>query len=111
MDDQVMRRVYFDHNATAPLLPDAREAMQIEMTRGRGNPSSPHAFGHEARLSLERSRREVASLAGAEPRDIAFVSGGTEADNLAIQGAARAWSASRGKTGRLVTSAVEHPAV
>src|SRR5262249_13201806 len=97
------RRVYLDHNATAPLLDEAREAMQAVMSPagGRGNPSSPHAFGHRARLSLEASRREIASLIGGEPREVVFVSGGTEADNLAIQGVARAWVAARGRPGRL----------
>jgi cysteine desulfurase len=106
--------VYVDCNASAPLRPRARAAMIEACDRfgARGvNPSSPHHPGHEARLSLESSRETVARLLGAPARCIVFVSGGTEADNLAVQGAARAWAASRGGPGRIVTSAVEHPAV
>ena len=107
-------RLYFDHNATSPLCPEARDAMQAALTAASerwGNPSSPHRFGHEARVALEEARSEVAELIGAEARDVVFVSGGTEADNLAIHGAARAWFATRRQPGHLVTTAVEHPAV
>jgi cysteine desulfurase len=111
-------RVYLDHNATCPLAPEARDAMASALesaSRRWGNPSSPHAFGHDARLALEESRREVAALLGAEPQEIVFVSGGTEADNLALQGAALAWRAGAGGVsgtpGHIITSAVEHPAV
>lgn len=105
---------YFDHNATSPLRPEAREAMQTALSAGAagwGNPSSPHRFGHEARVAWEQARSDVASLIGAEPREILFVSGGTEADNLAILGATRAWMGAVRPPGHLVTSAVEHPAV
>ncbi|HZI93126.1 MAG TPA: cysteine desulfurase family protein [Patescibacteria group bacterium] len=107
------RRVYLDNNATAPLRDVAREAIDLAMRRADafGNPSSPHAFGHEARLALEDSRRQVAAAMGVEPGDVVFVSGGTESDNLAIQGVARAWTAAGRAPGHLVTSAVEHPAV
>ncbi len=117
-------RVYFDHNATCPLAPEAREAMASALesaSRRWGNPSSPHVFGHDARLALEEARRDVAALLGAEPQEVVFVSGGTEADNLALQGAALAWRAGAGggggvggfggTTGHIITSAVEHPAV
>ncbi len=105
---------YLDCNATAPLTPAARQAMLDAMDRfcAQGaNPSSPHRPGHEARLSLEASREEVAALIGAPPRSVVFVSGGTEADNLAVQGTARAWAAIHGGAGHLVASAIEHPAV
>src|SRR5688572_31747608 len=109
-----MSQVYLDHNATAPLRPRARQALIEALDRfcAQGaNPSSPHRPGHEARLSLESSRNAVARLLGARPHCVAFVSGGTEADNLAIQGSARAWAASHDAPGRIVTTAVEHPAV
>ncbi len=109
-------RVYFDHNATCPLRPEARAAMRAllqESAAGWGNPSSPHAFGHAARLALEEARAEVAALLDVAPREIVFVSGGTESDNLAVLGASRAWRRSRPDRapGRLVASSVEHPAV
>jgi len=108
---QMARRVYLDHNATAPLLDAARDAMVAALGRPAGNPSSPHAFGGAARLDLESSRREVAALLGGDEHEIVFVSGGTEADNLAIQGSARAWTAAGRAPGHLIASAVEHPAV
>ena len=70
---------YFDHNASSPLCPEARDAMTSALSRQWGNPSSPHRFGHEARVALEEARADVAALIGAEPREITFVSGGTEA--------------------------------
>jgi len=108
------RRVYLDHNASSPLLPEASAAMALaigEAAQRWGNPSSPHAFGHEARLELERCREEVGRLIGAAAREILFVSGGTEADNLAIQGVARSWRGRGRPPGHIVTSSVEHPAV
>jgi len=107
-------RLYLDFNATAPLCDAAREAMDDALhgpLGGTGNPSSPHAFGHEARLVLEAARREVAALVDGRPSGVVFVSGGTEADNLAIQGVARARIAAGKAPGHIVTSAVEHPAV
>ena len=103
-------RIYLDHNATSPLLDRARRAMARALEEpwgASGNASSPHAYGHEARLALEQARSDVASLIGAKPREVVFVSGGTEADNLAVQGAARAADS----PGHLITCAVEHPAV
>ncbi|HKY31325.1 MAG TPA: aminotransferase class V-fold PLP-dependent enzyme, partial [Candidatus Polarisedimenticolia bacterium] len=113
-------RVDLDHNATAPLLPAARAAMLAALdgpARG-GNPSSPHAAGHAARLVLEGARAEVAALLGARASDIIFVSGGTEADNLAVAGLwrARAGASPAGASAarapsRIVTTSIEHPAV
>jgi len=106
-------RVYLDYNATAPLRPEAREALAAALDRSGGgaNPSSPHRFGHDARSVLEEARAEVAALINARPREIVFVSGGTEADNLAVVGSAAAWSGRGVGPGRLVASAIEHPAV
>jgi cysteine desulfurase len=100
--------VYLDHAATTPLRPEVLEAMQPYLTEHFGNPSSLHAAGRQARLGLDEARETVARILGAKPREIVFTSGGTEADNLAIKGAA--WAASaRGR--ELVVSSVEHKAV
>ncbi len=101
--------IYLDHNATSPLCDEARDAMRalMEGDAAHGNPSSPHAAGHAARIRLEESRETVADFLGGDPSEIVFVSGGTEADNLAIRGHARACE----RPGHIVTSAVEHPAV
>jgi cysteine desulfurase len=81
-----MRRVYFDHSATTPSDPRVVEAMLPYLTGKFGNPSSVHFYGQEARAAVDRARREVASLVGARPNEIVFLSGGTEANNLAIRG-------------------------
>ena len=100
--------IYLDHAATTPLRAEVLEAMTPYLTTHFGNASSPHAFGRAAREGLDRARETVGSVLGAKPREIVFTSGGSEADNLAIKGAA--WAASaRGR--HLVTSAVEHHAV
>ncbi|MDP8980124.1 MAG: cysteine desulfurase [Acidobacteriota bacterium] len=101
-------RAYFDHNATTPVCPEALEAMLPALREVYGNASSIHHFGQQARQRLEAARRETASLIGCGPRDIVFVSGGTEADNLAIFGVVRAHPAERK---HVVTSTIEHPAV
>jgi cysteine desulfurase len=102
-------KVYLDHNATTPMRSEALEAMAPYLTHRFGNANSIHAWGREAKEALERAREVVASAVGAREKEcIVFVSGGTEADNLALKGAA--WAA--GARGRhIVTSAVEHHAV
>jgi cysteine desulfurase len=104
----LMSPVYLDHNATTPL--DARVAEEISRVAlaTTGNPESPHSLGRAARASLERSRERIAAHLGAKPEEILILSGGTESDNLAILGAARA-ARERGR--HLVTTVVEHPAV
>jgi len=92
---------YFDHNATTPVSPEVFQAMAPLMTQVFGNASSIHQFGQEARGELDRARRSVAAMLGAKAEEIVFTSGGTEADNMAIFGAA----------GHVITTAVEHPAV
>jgi cysteine desulfurase len=100
--------IYLDHAATTPLHPDVLEAMLPYLREHHGNPSSIHGSGRRARLGLDEARERVARLLGAKPREIVFTGGGTEADNLAVKGAA--WAASaRGR--RVVTSSVEHKAV
>jgi cysteine desulfurase len=100
------RKVYLDHSATTP--PDKRviEAMLPYLTEKFGNASSVHLFGQEARAAVDRARREVAALIGARANEIVFVSGGTEANNLAISGITEAQ-----KPGHIITSSIEHPSV
>ncbi|MFN2370144.1 MAG: cysteine desulfurase family protein [Candidatus Krumholzibacteriia bacterium] len=98
--------IYLDYNATTPVDPRVLEAMLPWLTTHFGNPSSPHVYGRRAREAVETARGQVAALVGAEPAGVVFTSGGTEANNHALQGAVRL------RGGRhVVTSAVEHPAV
>ncbi len=102
-------KVYLDHNATTPLHPEVLAAMLPHLAERFGNPSSLHAWGQEARQALEGARTTVARALGASDKDtIVFTAGGTEADNLALLGAASAQQ-SRGR--HLIVSAVEHHAV
>ena len=103
-----MRKVYLDHSATTPVRPEVAELVLRYMTDTFGNPSSVHGFGREARKGVEEARERVASLINADPREIVFTSGGTEADNLAIKGVALA---NRKKGRHIITSAIEHHAV
>ena len=103
-----MERYYFDHNATTPVSPEVIEAMLPCLAEVYGNASSIHHFGQMAKQRLEMARRQVAALIGAQPQEIVFVSGGTEADNLALFGIARHASHPRK---HVVTTAIEHPAV
>ena len=100
--------IYLDHAATTPLRPEALEAMLPFLGADFGNPSSPHSFGRRARAALDTAHERIAAQVNAGPREIILTSGGTEALNLALKGAA--WA---GKTRghRIVTSAVEHHAV
>ncbi len=100
--------IYLDYVNATPLLPAAYAAMQPYLTERFGNPQSRHAAGQEAREALDEARARVAGLIGAEAREIFFTASGTEANNLAIKGAARALK----KRGRhLVTTRIEHPSV
>jgi cysteine desulfurase len=100
--------IYLDHAATTPLRAEVLEQMLPFMTETFGNPSSAHAFGRTARAALDEAHERVAARLNAEPREIVFTSGGTEANNLALKGAA--W-ASKARGHRIVTTAVEHHAV
>jgi cysteine desulfurase len=103
--------VYLDHAATTPVRPEVLEAMLPYLTnQAFGNPSSSHRFGRAARAGIEQARREVAQAVGAEPNQVIFTSGGTEADNLGIIGAALA-ARDRGGQVCAVVSAIEHKAV
>jgi cysteine desulfurase len=103
-----IRKVYLDHSATTPIDPRVLEALMPYLTEKFGNASSVHYFGQEARAAVDRARREVAALIGARANEVVFLSGGTEANNLAIRGLCEA-SASHGK--HIITSQFEHPSV
>lgn len=102
-------RVYADHAATSPMLPEVREAW-VAASRIVGNPSSLHASGRSARRIVEEARESIASDLNARPSSVIFTSGGTEADNLAVKGLF--WAArDRGDAPRVLASAIEHHAV
>jgi cysteine desulfurase len=103
-----MRTIYLDYNATTPLDPAVRAAMEPFWGEIFGNPSSTHTIGRQARALLDEFRERVARLWTCRPSEVVFTSGGTEANNLAVLGTARALK-SRGR--HLVTSAIEHPSV
>ncbi|MEP6706302.1 MAG: cysteine desulfurase family protein [Pyrinomonadaceae bacterium] len=100
-----LRRVYLDHSATTPVDPRVLEAMIPYLSEKFGNPSSVHFFGQEARAAIDQARRNVADLIGARANEIVFLSGGTEANNLAIRGLCEAAEA-HGR--HIITSAIEH---
>ena len=97
--------VYLDHAATTPLGPEARAAMEPYLSERFGNASEPHAYGRAARAALEAARATLAELLEAEPGQVILTSGGSEADNQAVFGLTGS------APGRIVVSAVEHPAV
>jgi cysteine desulfurase len=99
-----MRRIYFDNNATTPLLPDVFEAMQPYLLGSFGNASSIHQQGQQARAAVEEAREHAAELLGARPSEIVFTSGGTEGDNLALFGLVEAGD-------HVISSTIEHHAV
>ncbi|MHB0975110.1 MAG: cysteine desulfurase family protein [Thiobacillus sp.] len=101
--------IYLDYNATTPVDPHVLEAMLPYLAVHHGNPSSDHEYGRRAKAAMEAARAEVAALIGATPAEIVFTGCATEANNLALLGAARA--ARPGGRTVLVTSAIEHPSV
>ncbi len=103
-----MRRVYLDNSATTPVDKRVVEAMLPYLMERFGNASSVHHFGQEARAAVDRARRDVAALIGARPNEVVFLSGGTEANNLAIRGIAES-SENHGR--HIITSQIEHSAV
>ena len=102
-------RIYLDHNATTPVDRLAAEAMMRALEHLFGNASSVHYYGQQAKAAIDDARSAVGALIGAEPAEVIFTSGGTEADNFAIRGVAEALE----PTGRrhLITSGIEHEAV
>jgi cysteine desulfurase len=109
-----MNPIYLDYNATTPLDPAVVEAMLPYLRQHFGNPSSSHAFGKTAQEAVEKARKQVSELIGAQPNEILFTSGGTEASNHALKGVVFAklhglfgrWA----KDAHIITSAIEHPA-
>jgi cysteine desulfurase NifS len=104
----IEKRVYLDNNATTLLAGEVREAMQPFLNFNHGNPSSIHDSGRKAREAIESARRQVANLINTQARRIVFTGGGSEADNLALKGAAFAL---REKGNHVITTAIEHPAI
>ncbi len=107
-------RIYLDHAATTPVRPEVRDAMLPFLgEEALGNPSSSHAFGRSARAAIEHAREQVAAALGAEPQQVFFTSGGTEADNLAVLGSALARRNDRQSLAgaHLVSTPTEHKAV
>ena len=100
--------IYLDHAATTPVRPEVIEAMLPFLTEQFGNPSSAHGFGRRARAALDDAHERLAARLRVEPRELVFTSGGTEANNLALKGAA--W-AGKARGHRIVTTAIEHHAV
>ncbi len=108
-----MQPIYLDHNATTPTRPEVIEAMSRCLAEGYANPASPHQPGQRARRVLEDARRQIAEILGAnlddrQPDRLIFVGSGTEANNLAVLGIARA---SGERPGQIVISAIEHASV
>src|SRR5437762_7751148 len=100
-----MDSIYLDNNATTSLLPAVWEAMRPFLTEVYGNPASAHGAGRRARQALEDARDQTAAFLGADPDEVVFTSGATEANNLALFGLAG------DPPGHLLVSAVEHPSV
>ncbi|MHB9094162.1 MAG: cysteine desulfurase NifS [Eubacteriales bacterium] len=103
-----MNKVYLDHSATTGTDHDVAKLMVEYMTDHFGNPSSIHSFGRSARKAVEEAREKIAGAIGAEPNDIIFTSGGTEADNIAVRGVAYA---NKKRGNHIITSSIEHHAV
>ncbi|MDM5190102.1 cysteine desulfurase family protein [Bacillus sp. DX4.1] len=103
-----MERIYLDHAATSPTHPEVVEKMIPFMTETFGNPSSIHFYGRQTRHAVDEARRTCARSIHANPNEIIFTSGGTEADNLALLGVARA---NRSKGNHIITTAIEHHAI
>ncbi|MFC7441378.1 cysteine desulfurase family protein [Laceyella putida] len=101
--------IYLDHAATTPIHPQVKEAMLPYLEGVFGNPSSMHQYGRTVRMAIDQARDQVAYALGAEPSQLVFTSGGTEADNLALLGVAAAY-ADKGKK-HIITSQIEHHAV
>jgi cysteine desulfurase len=102
------QRIYLDHAATTYTKPEVLEEMLPYFTKAYGNPSSVHSFGREARRALDKARKRTAEALKADPVEIYFTSGGSEADNWAIKGVALA---NKNKGDHIITTSIEHPAI
>ena len=107
----MLRRIYFDNSATTPVDPEVLEAMLPYLTEKYGNASSIHYFGQETRAAVDKARQQVADLINCRPTEIAFTSGGTEANNLAVRGLIEANVRPNSPKPHIITSAIEHPSV
>ncbi len=101
-----VEKVYFDHNATTRVYDEVLDAMMTYFQNKFGNPSSGHNFGIAGRQAINQARKQVSDSVGVHPSQVVFTSGGSEANNLFIQGAAGYLKASR-----IIVSAIEHPCV
>ncbi len=108
MEKPAQKPVYLDHAATTPVRPEVHARVSEVLTKGWGNPSSMHTRGRDAKAVLDEAREQLAAVLHVNFREIAFTSGGTEADNLAVRGVLERWH-DRGR--HLVISAIEHDAV
>ncbi len=106
-----MDRLYCDYNATTPLHPQVLTQMVTAASQSYGNPSSQHREGRLARQQIEAARARVAALIAAQPSEIVFTSGGTEANNLALTAVAHKIRQQQGRPARFVSSPLEHPSV
>ncbi len=104
----VLKDIYFDHAASTSVHPQVVDAMIPYFEEAYGNPSSVHRLGRQGRRAIDEAREQISSTLGAEPNQIVFTSGGTEADNMAIMGIALA---NRNKGNHIITSLIEHHAV
>jgi cysteine desulfurase len=109
-----MKPIYLDYNATTPVDPAVLDALVPYLREHFGNPSSSHAYGKAAHQAIDQARRQVANLLGAQPDEVVFTGGGSEASNLALKGVvfARLYgpAADSARDVHIITSAVEHPA-
>lgn len=103
-----MKKIYMDHAGTTPVRKEVVEAMLPYFTEKFGNASTVYFYGREARKAVEEAREKVAALIGADPKEVYFTSGGTEADNWALRGIAYA---NKEKGNHIITTAIEHHAV
>lgn len=102
----MFRPAYLDHNATTPVDPVVLAAMMPWLENQHGNASSRHEYGRQARLAIDEARQRVAAVVNAHPTEVVFTSGGSEANNLFLKGAAACI-----KPGSIAVSAIEHPCV
>ena len=103
--------IYLDHAATTPLSPEVKAAMEPFWSKNFGNPSSIYQIGIMAKEALNQARHKIAKILGAKASEIVFTAGGTESANLAILGLSRALKNNLKKSGHIITTQIEHPAV
>jgi len=103
--------IYLDHAATTPLSPEVKTAMEPFWSKNFGNPSSIYQIGIMAKEALNQARHKIANILGAKASEIVFTAGGTESANLAILGLSRALKNNLKKSGHIITTQIEHPAV